>query len=44
MRRARLRWTAPPTRRPATKATDPVPGSTNTTTRSPWIARPDARA
>jgi hypothetical protein len=42
-RRARLRTTAPPTRRPATKATTPEPGATNTTTRSPWNARPDAR-
>lgn len=43
MRRARLRKTAPPTRRPATNATVPEPGATNTTTRSPWNARPDAR-
>jgi hypothetical protein len=43
IRRARLRKTAPPTRRPATNATVPEPGATNTTTRSPWNARPDAR-
>src|SRR5262245_4401037 len=35
MRRARLRSTAPPILRPATNATDPVPGATNTITRSP---------
>lgn len=40
IRRARLRWTAPPTRRPATNATVPEPGTTNTITRSPWNARP----
>src|SRR5262245_7794020 len=33
--RARLRSTAPPILRPATNATDPVPGATNTITRSP---------
>jgi hypothetical protein len=35
-----LRTTASPTRRPATNATVPEPGATNTTTRSPWNARP----
>ena len=40
IRRARLRSTAPPTRRPATNATVPEPGTTNTITRSPWNARP----
>ena len=40
MRRARLRRTAPPTRRPATNAADPVPGATNSTTRSAWNALP----
>jgi hypothetical protein len=35
-----LRTTAPPTRRPATNATAPEPGATNTTTRFPWNARP----
>jgi len=43
IRRARLRRTAPPTRRPATNATDPGPGATNTITRSPWNAWPEAR-
>ncbi len=42
MRRARLRTTAPPTRRPATNAADPGPEATNTTTRSPWNAWPVA--
>lgn len=43
IRRARLRRTAPPTRRPATNATDPGPGATNSITRSPWNAWPEAR-
>jgi hypothetical protein len=43
MRRALLRKTARPTRRPATNATFPVPGATNSTTRFPWNARPVAR-
>ncbi len=41
MRRARLRTTAPPTRRPATKATLPEPGATNTITRRPWTGSAD---
>lgn len=44
IRRARLRTTAPPTRRPATNATDPEPSATNTTTRFPWVACPVDRA
>jgi hypothetical protein len=40
MRRARLRKTARPTRRPATNAALPEPGATNSTTRFPWNARP----
>jgi hypothetical protein len=43
IRRARLRSTAPPTRRPATNATVPEPGTTNSITRSPWNARPADR-
>src|SRR5262245_7717461 len=43
MRRARLRRTAPPTRRPATNAVDPAPGATNSTTRSAWNALPPLR-
>jgi hypothetical protein len=38
-----LRRTAPPTRRPATNAADPVPGATNSTTRSAWNALPSPR-
>jgi len=41
--RARLRTTAPPTRRPTTNATVPRPGATKATTRSPWRGRPCSR-
>jgi hypothetical protein len=43
-RRTRLRTTAPPTRLPATNATAPEPGATNTTTRSPCTGWPDVRS
>jgi len=40
MRRARFRFTALPTLRPATNAAAPVPGARNTTTRLPCNGRP----
>ena len=42
-RRARLRWTAPPTRFPAITATRSAPGARNTMTRSPRAGRPASR-
>src|SRR5207247_10732906 len=43
IRRARLRRTAPPIRRPATKPVVPDPGATNTTIRAPFNGLPDDR-
>ena len=42
-RRARLRCTALPTLRPATKATFPSPGAAKATTRSPIVRLPEVR-
>lgn len=44
IRRARLRSTALPTRRPATEATTPEPGAANSTSRGPLTRLPFERA